>query len=128
MTYYSINEISEMTNLSPSTLRYYEKEGLIPVIERDKNGVRVYNETNLECIQFIMVLRSTNMPIIDIKQYVKLFHQGEETIHHRKELIQSHKEKVEIEIAERKKYLQRIECTLDYYEAMERRSRRMKSS
>ncbi|WP_203362986.1 MerR family transcriptional regulator [Bacillus sp. REN10] len=126
MKVYSINEVSSLTDVSPSNLRYYEKEGLLPPIQRNKNGVRIYNETDLEWIQFIKALRSTDMSIANIKRYVCLFNEGKETVQERKELIQNHKKKVEAEIAEKQKHLKRVERKLKYYDAIERRIQRMK--
>jgi DNA-binding transcriptional MerR regulator len=127
MKFYSINDVSSFTDVSPSNLRYYEKEGLLPPIERDKNGVRIYNETDLEWIQFIKAIRSTDMSIANIKRYVRLFNEGKETVQERKELIQNHKKKVEIEvIAEKQRHLKRLERKIKYYDAIERRMQRMK--
>lgn len=64
---------------------------MLPPIERDKNGVRIYNETDLEWMQFIKAIRSTDMSIANIKRYVRLFNEGKETVQERKELIQNHK-------------------------------------
>lgn len=126
MKYYFINDVSSITNVSPSNLRYYEKEGLLPPIERDKNGVRIYNETDVEWIQFIRALRSTDMSIANIKRYVRLFREGKETVQERKELIQNHKKKVEKEITEKQRHLKRLERKIKYYDAIERRIQRMK--
>lgn len=126
MKLYAINDVSSFTDVSPSKLRYYEKEGMLPPIERDKNGVRIYNETDLEWIQFIKALRSTGMSIANIKRYVRLFNEGKETVQERKELIQNHKKMVEEEIVEKQKYLRRLERKIKYYDAIERRIQRMK--
>ncbi|GKU79115.1 MerR family transcriptional regulator [Paenibacillus sp. L3-i20] len=123
---YSINEVSALTDIPSSKLRYYEKEGLLPLIQRDKNGIRLYNETDLDWIQFIRALRSTDMSIANIKRYVRLFREGNDTVQERKELIQDHKKNVELEIAEKQKHLKRLERKIKYYDAIERRIERMK--
>ncbi len=64
---YSINEISKLTDLSKYTLRYYEKEKLIPLIKRDSSGHRIYNEKDLEWIEFLINIKQTGMSIEDIR-------------------------------------------------------------
>ncbi|CRG03253.1 MerR family transcriptional regulator [Streptococcus pneumoniae] len=80
----------------------------------------------MEWIQFIKAIRSTDMSIANIKRYVRLFNEGKETVQERKELIQNHKKKVEIEIAEKQRHLKRLERKIKYYDAIERRMQRMK--
>lgn len=92
-----MNEIKEKLGLSASTLRYYEKEQLIPAINRDSSGNRSYTDTDIEWITFIKTLRDTDMPIRVIKEYVAMF-QEVETITARKELMAAHAEKVQQEI------------------------------
>ena len=67
---YTIKEVSEIIGISAYTLRYYDKEGLLPNVERDKNGIRLFNEKNLQWIYLIQCLRKTNMPLKDIKHYI----------------------------------------------------------
>lgn len=69
----TIGEISEKTNLPESTLRYYEKKGLIRV-SRDKNGRRNYEESDIEWIKFIRRLKETGMLLKDIQLYLSLIH------------------------------------------------------
>lgn len=127
MKAYAIQDVSSITGVAPPNLRYYEKEGLLPSIERDQNGIRIYNDENLKWIQFVKALRSTDMSIADIQRYVHLFNEGNETVQERKELMQNHKEKVEAEIAEKQNYLERIDRKIKYYDAIERRMQRKKS-
>ncbi|MBD5429061.1 MerR family transcriptional regulator [Lactobacillus sp.] len=70
---YSIKECSQRTNLSPYTLRYYEKEGLIINIKRDKLGQRIYNDQDIELIKSIDCLKKAGMSIKKIKSYMKIF-------------------------------------------------------
>lgn len=69
---YSTKEITEKLNLSMHTLRYYEKEELLPPITRDKNGVREYSDLNLEQLILIRCMRTTGMSISYIRDYMNL--------------------------------------------------------
>lgn len=116
---YSMKEMSKKTGLSAPTLRYYEKEGILPFVERDENGKRLYNDTNIEWIRFILALRSTGMPLAEIKRYVELYKQGESTIKERKNMMLQHKEAVEEEMAKTFKYLEQINYKLALYDSLE---------
>jgi DNA-binding transcriptional MerR regulator len=116
MKYYSMKEITALTNQSASAIRYYEKEEILPFIERDENGVRRYTENNLEWLHFILALRSTNMPIAEIKTYVLLYKQGDSTIRERRTLLNNHKTKVEREVKRQQNYLKRISKKITLYD------------
>ncbi|MCA0993749.1 MerR family transcriptional regulator [Pseudalkalibacillus hwajinpoensis] len=116
MKYYSMKEITVLTNQSASAIRYYEKEEILPSIERDANGVRRYTENNLEWLHFILALRSTNMPIAEIKRYVHLYKQGDSTIRERRMLLSLHKQKVEQEVKRQQNYLERISKKITLYD------------
>lgn len=92
---YSIQEAARITGLTPSTLRYYESEGLLPNIKRAENRHRYYDESNLEWIAVINCLKNTNMPIEQIKEFVILNSQGDGTLYKRLELILKHRENVQ---------------------------------
>ena len=89
----TIGEISEKTNLPESTLRYYEKKGLIRV-SRDKNGRRNYKESDIEWIKFIRRLKETGMLLKDIQQYSDLRYRGKSTMPERLNILQSHRQYV----------------------------------
>ncbi|MGL5578114.1 MAG: MerR family transcriptional regulator, partial [Fusobacteriaceae bacterium] len=76
---YSIGEVGKITGIPTSTLRFYEKEGLLPQVQRDKNGIRSYSEEDLFWVEMIKCLRDTNMGIEDIKNIVSLSEMGEIT-------------------------------------------------
>lgn len=113
---YSIKEVSERFQLSPYTLRYYEKEGLLPHVSRDSNGVRVYNETDLEWLQLICCMRTTGMSISYIKNYVELCRQGNDTIPERRQIILNQKEIVQSELKKYKQLLKAVNHKLQYYD------------
>ncbi len=112
---YTIKDLSKRTNLSPNTLRYYEKEGLLPDIKRTKGGIRHYSQENLEWIGLITCLKNTGMSIKQIRQFVDLSLQGPETLKERCELLKTHKQEIERHIEEINRYYDKVNCKIDYY-------------
>ena len=113
---YTIRQVSELTGLSASTLRFYEKEQLFPPVKRNEAGVRVYQEQDLERISLITCLKNTDMSIRDIKEFVALSAEGDGTLESRWRMMRQHKQAVEQRIAELQGYLQRIDHKVNYYE------------
>lgn len=112
---YSIKQISEKTNLKAHVLRYYEKEGLLPFINRSESGIRRYSEDNLEWLGLICCLKNTGMSIKQIKDFVELSIEGEETLKQRCEMLVEHKKNVEAEIDEMKKHLKKVTHKIEYF-------------
>ena len=73
MKLYSIAQASKETDLSPHTLRYYERSELIPRVAKDTAGRRVYTDSDLKALKFIKALRGTQMPISEIREYGRLY-------------------------------------------------------
>ena len=99
MNYYSIGEASARLNVPESTLRYYEKKGLLPHLERDEAGRRLFSEDHLTLLGIIIYLKNTHMPISAIKQYVDWVGEGERTVAQRLNMMKKHKQAVLAEIA-----------------------------
>ncbi len=112
---YSIKLVSEMTGLPQSTLRFYEKERLLPAIKRTPTGIRSYDDHDLEWISIITCLKNTDMPINDIKNFVALCAVGDETVEERREMILSHKKVVEQQMKQLQRYMDRINDKVAYY-------------
>jgi len=114
---YSIKQVSEKTNLKPHVLRYYEKEGLLPFVSRSESGIRRYSDYDLDWLGLICCLKNTGMSIKQIKDFVELSVQGDETLKQRCEMLIAHKGNVEIQIQEMQKHLQKVACKIDYFTA-----------
>lgn len=112
---YSIREVSEKFNLSPDTLRYYEKEGLFPAIQRRNDGKRLYDDVDLERIQLVCCMRATGMSIADIKNYIDLCRLGDVTVLERFQIILHQKEIIETHIKEYQELLKVVNRKLEYY-------------
>ena len=95
---YTISDVSEKTGLPAPTLRYYDKEGLLPFVNRSNGGIRKFQETDLEWLRLIECLKASGLQIKDIKRYIDLFIQGDSTIEERRQLFYTQKESVEREI------------------------------
>lgn len=74
---YTMKEVSETYSLSQYTIRYYDKEGLLPFVKRDQSGRRVFSSEDMEQIGLICCLKETGMSIKDIKDYVNLYQNKE---------------------------------------------------
>lgn len=94
---YTIGEVSEKFGLPVSTLRYYDKQGLFPAMER-KSGIRQFGEREVETIRIIECLKQSGLEIKDIKHYMDLCEQGASTYAQRKELFEKQRRCVEAEI------------------------------
>src|ERR1700760_1230344 len=114
----SIAEVAEQTGLTPDTLRYYEKDGLmVHPVARDVSGHRRYAASDLDWIVMVTRLRSTGLPIRDVRRYADLVRQGEGTDLARIELLRAHRETVLARLAEEQQHLQAIERKIDLYES-----------
>lgn len=118
---YTISEVAEIFDLSTHTLRFYDKEGLLPFISKDHNGNRLFSETDLELIKVICCLKNTGMPVKQIKHYIDMCMEGEQTFDTRKEMIKNHRKEILRQINELKKNLNIIDLKVAYYEADENR-------
>lgn len=112
---YSIGQVSEMFHLPVSTLRYYDKEGLFPNMQRD-SGIRKFSEKELEAIRVIECLKKSGMEIKDIKQFMEWCSQGSDTYSQRRELFVKQKKHVEAEIERMKQVLDMLRFKCWYYE------------
>ena len=82
-----IGEVSENYDISSDTLRYYERIGLLPAVNRNGSGIRDYGELDLKRVSFIKCMRSAGLPIEVLIQYFELVQQGDKTIEARKEIL-----------------------------------------
>lgn len=113
---YTIGEMAKRLSMPTSTLRYYDKEGLLPFLERSNSGIRMFKETDFEWLKVIDCLKKTGMPLTDIKHFVEMAMQGDKTINERLDLIIKQKESVIHQINELTKTLKTLEFKQWYYE------------
>ena len=113
---YSIGEVAKKTGLTVSTLRYYEKEGLLPFVNRTENGLRNFTDNDLEWIKIIECLKITGMPIKDIKTFINWCIEGDSTIPERYKMFLDRKNTVIEQINRLKEVLDLINYKCWYYE------------
>lgn len=113
---YSIGQVAEMFHLSVSSLRFYDREGLLINLERDSAGIRKFNESNLEAIRLIECLKKAGMQIKEIKEFMQWVELGDSTISKRKEMFLKQKENIEREIQGLNKALDMIKFKCWYYD------------
>ncbi|MFL0400224.1 MerR family transcriptional regulator [Bacillus nitratireducens] len=90
---YTISEVAKLLGVSTHTLRYYEKENIL-ITNRDTNGNRLYEESHIKWLQFVMKLKQTQMPIAKIREYARLYTEGEHTTEDRLQLLENHKKSI----------------------------------
>ena len=104
-----------MMGVTPSTLRYYDQEGLLPNVKR-VNGIRVFEDSDFKWLRVLNCLKNTNMPIKKIKEYCDLAQKGDKTLKQRQALILEQKENILEQIKSLKYNLKEIEYKEWYYE------------
>ena len=112
---YTIGHVSKMFGLPVSTLRYYDKEGLFPDIQRE-SGIRKFNEKEIEALRIIECLKKSGLEIKDIKQFMEWCSQGSKTYVLRKELFLRQREAVEAEMERLNRVLDMLEYKCWYYD------------
>ncbi|HEX3038932.1 MAG TPA: MerR family transcriptional regulator [Caproiciproducens sp.] len=112
----TITEVSKKYDLSPDTLRYYERVGLLPNVARTAGGIRNYSEEDCHWVEYIKCMRSAGVSVETLIEYVALFHQGKETIPARKKLLLEQRGQIVARIQELNEILARLDWKLDGYE------------
>lgn len=115
MKTYSIGEVSKLLNLSISTLRYYDKEGLLDSVERSEGGIRVFKEHDIRHLHMIECLKGTGMKLRDIKTFFEWCKHGDDTIEKRYQMFLERKADVERQIEDLQHRLDLIDYKCTYY-------------
>ena len=113
---YTIGEVAEILGVAPSTLRYYDKEGLLPNLERTSGGVRRFTEKDLETFRFIDCLKCSGLSIRDIREYLHLVEAGDATIDERLQMLVRQRETVRGQMARLQRTLDLLDYKCWYYE------------
>ncbi|MDO4355274.1 MAG: MerR family transcriptional regulator [Clostridia bacterium] len=114
--YYTIGEMARRLNVAPSTLRYYDREGLLPFVERSDGGIRRFKESDMEWLRIIECLKCTGMPIREIKVFIDWCVAGDATIGNRLALIEKQRQNVKRQIEELQTHLRLLDYKRWYYE------------
>jgi len=111
-----IAAVSEQYAISSDTLRYYERIGLIPPVNRNGSGIRDYNEIDVRRVEFIKCMRSAGLPIETLIEDVALVQQGDKTIEARKEILIEQRAHLVARMAEMQKTLDVLDYKIKVYE------------
>lgn len=113
---YTVGEMAKKLNVAPSTLRYYDKEGLLPFVERSGGGIRMFKDEDFEYLSIIECLKKAGMAIKDIKSFIDWCIEGDSTIEQRLTLIDKQRESVLAQIEQMQETLNMLEYKKWYYE------------
>lgn len=114
--YYSIGEIAKITGISISTLRYYDREGMFPNMERSSGGTRIFSEKEISTIQIIECLKSTGMSIKEIKEFLNWCEEGDKSLQKRRDMFYNRLDNVNKQIDELKKTINILKYKCWYYD------------
>jgi DNA-binding transcriptional MerR regulator len=112
---YTIGEVAKKFNINISTLRYYDKEGLIPNLEKNESGNRVFDEEAISGLITIECLKKSGMSIKDVKTFIDWCQEGDETLKERLEMFLTRREALQSQIKELQSTLNYIDYKVEYY-------------
>lgn len=115
---YAIEEVAELTGLTPHTLRYYERIGLLEPVPRAASGHRRYTEGDLGWVRFVVMLRQTGMSIADSLRFMELTRSGDHTVPERVRVLRAHRDHLVAQLAVLQRHLGAINRKIDIYEGM----------
>lgn len=113
---YTVGQMAKRLGVAPSTLRYYDKEGLLPYVERSDGGIRMFKESDYEWLSIIECLKQSGLSIKEIRRYIDLCRQGDATIQERLQLFINRRRAVQQQMAQLQKTLDMLDYKLWFYE------------
>lgn len=112
----TIAEVSRQYNLTPDTLRYYERIGLIPAVKRTAGGIRNYTESDCRWVEFVKCMRGAGIQVEALIEYVALFQQGDSTTEARKQILLEQRAQLLVRMEEMKRTLERLNAKIERYD------------
>lgn len=110
-----IKEASELYHMTPDTLRYYERIGLIRNVHRNKNGIRDYSQENCDAIAFVKCMRNAGVSIEGLQQYMDFYEKGDTTQQDRLNILLKEREKLATRLERMQNALERLDYKIDLY-------------
>ena len=111
-----ISEVSQQCDISADTLRYYERVGLLPPVNRSESGIRDYSDLDVRRVEFIKCMRTAGLPVEVLIEYYRLVQQGDETMEDRKAILVERRAEIRARMAELQKTLDLLDYKISYYE------------
>lgn len=112
----TIAEVSKKYDITADTLRYYERIGLIPPVNRNASGIREYTEEDCNWVQFVKCMRNAGLSIEILIEYLNMLQKGNSTVKARKELLMEQRSQLAVRIEEMQGTLERLDMKIDRYE------------
>lgn len=112
---YTIGQAAKKMGLTAYTLRYYDKEGLLPFVKKGSSGLRSFSDNDIGWLSMIECLKGTGMPLKGIKQYIDWFIEGDSTLSERLEMFKQQKINLEGQMAQLQKHMEKIEYKIWFY-------------
>ncbi len=123
----TISEISKKCNISPDTLRYYEKVGLLSYVNRTSGGIRNYTEQDCAQVEFVKCMRSAGLSIEVLQKYFELFKRGKSTLKARRDLLAKERENLQMRFRELQDTIKRLDYKISVYDkALKSKSKELK--
>ncbi len=113
---YSIGQVAKKLGLTTHTIRYYDKEGLLPFVRKGSSGARVFLDEDVDWLLIVECLKGTGMPLKEIKKYIQLCQQGDQTLQTRLEMFKKQKVKIEEQMVILNQYMEKINFKIAYYD------------
>lgn len=113
-----ISEVSKQCDVPVDTLRYYERIGLLPPIDRRDNGIRDYSDLDVRRVNFIKCMRNAGLPVKVLIRYYDLVQQGDETIKDRKAILIEERANIIAHLAELQETLDLLDYKISHYESL----------
>lgn len=113
---YTVGEMAKLLGVPSSTLRYYDKEGLLPFVERSSGGIRMFHEKDYEWLQIIGCLKKAGMSLKDIREYIHLSMEGDSTIEERLQLFYRQRQILQAQMEELQHTMDVLDFKCWYYE------------
>lgn len=113
---YTIGEMAKTLGIPTSTLRFYDKKGLLPFMERSSGGMRMFSDRDLEYLRIVECLKKSGMSLADIKDFIQMTTEGDSTIDERLSMFKRRKAEVEEQIENMKSTLATINYKCWFYE------------
>ena len=113
---YTVGEMARLLGITASTLRYYDREGLLPFVERSPGGVRMFRDSDVEWLRVIGCMKQAGMSIRDIREYIEMALQSDDTIELRLELFRRQRDELQSRMDELCRAMEMVEYKCWYYE------------
>ena len=117
---YTVGEMAKLLGVTASTLRYYDKEGLLPFVERSSGGIRMFQESDIEWLQVIGCRKKAGMSIKDIRRYIEMALQGDDTITLRLAMFQRQRQVLQQQLEVLRHTMEMVDYKCWYYETAQK--------